>query len=702
MAKAQNESPPRAREAFTKEITRNCNGHHSATSSSVTPPPGDPLALAVAAKEGKNAAKWRQTSILWEDVLAWLEKPASYKEGRGYVFGELADGKRTKETVISRSALTLDVDHPKADFLDRLKGVLGWHIVVIHTTYSSTGEKPRLRLIIPLADPVTETEYRAAVGELMRRVSPDGGEFDPGSSQPERFMYPPSVQDGEEFWFEVWEGDRLNASVLADAGRERVKAYEAAPVPTTMGKPDDGKAYFLQAVSGEETLLAFHSEGSRNDALNRAAFKLGQLAHLCPEDSEDDPENIAREAMHGACQENGVLDDEGEGEFNRTFGNGWRDGKRHPRGVKAAPTSGDVADAWERSVTAELERLQIREEARRRFNALSRVAPPMPDAVGLDALLMMKLDAPRWRIDGLWPADARVNLVATAKAGKTTTTANLVRSLADGGDFLSHSVRPLGAGQTVAIFDTEMTEVQLQGWYSDLGLENPGKVRIVSIMGRAAGLNFVDEDTLRGLVERYAGAHTYILDPIGPVLSGLGLDENSNTDVQRFLSAWDTFVTLMGGRESVIVHHAGHAAERARGASAFLGSGSAIWTLTTDDPNDPDTQRYFRAMGRDVNVPSTPLTYDPFSRRLSLGQVSKYRMERENIFHRLWGPILEVVTGKPGLSVGKIETLVRENGVSFRKGDAGKALEVAIERGLLDRVQDGPNKRHYLPGEAPE
>ncbi len=358
--------------------------------------------------------------------------------------------------------------------------------------------------------------------------------------------------------------------------------------------------------------------------------------------------------------------------------------------------SNDPVDGLEAKVREALERLQVNEEARRRFNEQNRNTPEMPEAVSLADLLAANLDAPRWRIERMWPANARVNLVASAKAGKTTMTANLVGSLADGGDFLGHHVTPLQPGEWVTIFDTEMTELQLQDWYRDLGLQNADRVRLVPIMGRATGLNFLEDEPLQQLVGRYAGAHTYILDPVGPVLSGLGLDENSNTDVQRFLSAWDTFVTLMGGKESVIVHHAGHSAERARGASAFLGSGSAIWTLTSDDPNDPNTQRNFRAMGRDVNIPVTPLRYDPFTRRLSLASISRAQHQKEEKFSRLSEAVLEVVAGKPGVTAGEIEKYLRANRVPFRNGEGGGVAKQACERGLLRMQQDGPAKRFFL------
>ena len=107
-------------------------------------------------------------------------------------------------------------------------------------------------------------------------------------------------------------------------------------------------------------------------------------------------------------------------------------------------------------------------------------------------------------------------------------------------------------------------------------------------------------------MNRYGGAHTYILDPVGPLLASLGLDENSNSDVQRLLTAWDEFVRELGGQESMVTMHAGHNGERARGASAFLGSCSAVWTLMREG-EEPGAPRFLKTMGRIEGMPKTRL-----------------------------------------------------------------------------------------------
>ncbi|MEV8509679.1 bifunctional DNA primase/polymerase [Actinoplanes sp. NPDC051475] len=64
------------------------------------------------------------------------------------------------------------------------------------------------------------------------------------------------------------------------------------------------------------------SGGGRNDALNRAAFRLGQLAANTPMD-----ETAVRRELTDAALSTGL----GRAEVQRTLSSGWRAGLRHPR-----------------------------------------------------------------------------------------------------------------------------------------------------------------------------------------------------------------------------------------------------------------------------------------------------------------------------------------------------------------------------------
>lgn len=150
----------------------------------------------------RDSLHWTQGTITWDELVLWMLDPATEKEAGGYILGTLtettkvhSDGTectaihRNHEAVQSRDALTLDSDSPGPDFVDRVRA-LGCRALV-HTTYSSTPETPRYRLIIPLSRPVTPAEYAAEVEAVMEAVGRHA--FDAGSIQAERFMYRPAA-----------------------------------------------------------------------------------------------------------------------------------------------------------------------------------------------------------------------------------------------------------------------------------------------------------------------------------------------------------------------------------------------------------------------------------------------------------------------------------------------------------------------------
>ncbi|MEU4244294.1 bifunctional DNA primase/polymerase, partial [Actinoplanes sp. NPDC026619] len=72
------------------------------------------------------------------------------------------------------------------------------------------------------------------------------------------------------------------------------------------------------------------ASGGRNDALNRAAFRLGQLAAGGALD-----EAVVRRELTDAARVAGL----GRAEIRRTIDSGWRAGLAHPRGAVSSPTA---------------------------------------------------------------------------------------------------------------------------------------------------------------------------------------------------------------------------------------------------------------------------------------------------------------------------------------------------------------------------
>jgi hypothetical protein len=90
-------------------------------------------------------------------------------------------------------------------------------------------------------------------------------------------------------------------------------------------------AYCKAAIARITAELATVAEGSRNNALNTSALKLGHLAHI-----GIFTEAEARAALHGACIANGLIRDDGEHAFAATFSSGWTKGTADPRNIPEA------------------------------------------------------------------------------------------------------------------------------------------------------------------------------------------------------------------------------------------------------------------------------------------------------------------------------------------------------------------------------
>lgn len=128
------------------------------------------------------------------------------KDVGGFVCGRLKNGRRKKECVVYRSAVTLDADSASKDFLDRL-GVLtcAW---AVYSTHSHTEDTPRYRLIIPLGRNVTPEEYLAISRKLADMVDIEA--MDPTTYDIERLMYLPSCPDDAPYIMEHQDTEFLN------------------------------------------------------------------------------------------------------------------------------------------------------------------------------------------------------------------------------------------------------------------------------------------------------------------------------------------------------------------------------------------------------------------------------------------------------------------------------------------------------------
>lgn len=293
--------------------------------------------------------------------------------------------------------------------------------------------------------------------------------------------------------------------------------------------------------------------------------------------------------------------------------------------VEVTLPSGETLDG---GVAKELTRMRDRGKARQIFDAENRPQVEQAEILTLRELVARPQPPTTYRIDQYQPADSRVMLAAQAKAGKTTLTGNVTRSLVDGDLFLGvHSVNPVNR---VGIIDFEMSERQLAAWLKDQAIVNDDRVTVIPMRGKASTFDILDEQTLNEWAKRLTGIKYLILDCLRPVLDALGLKESS--EAGRFLTPFDELCNKAGIPDSLIVHHMGHHDERSRGDSRLRDWPDVEWQLVREDKDDPASARYIKAYGRDVEVAESLLLYDPESRHLTLtGGTRKDTKAREAI-----------------------------------------------------------------------
>jgi hypothetical protein len=117
---------------------------------------------------------------------------------------------------------------------------------------------------------------------------------------------------------------------LAELATKRAPAAEQHDT-SALTSARDTRGYGAAALRAEVDIVLGAGRGHRNDALNRAAFSLGQLVA-----SGDLAEADVTSALTAAAKAAGLADDDGAGTVNRTIASGISAGKARPRSRRAA------------------------------------------------------------------------------------------------------------------------------------------------------------------------------------------------------------------------------------------------------------------------------------------------------------------------------------------------------------------------------
>ena len=188
--------------------------------------------LTICTGASRKTKIWKQKKMLWSELVKRLsqtkrtsETQAEYfrlgkarqdeiKDVGGFVGGELQNGRRTALTTLNRTIITLDADFADKNFWDNVINIFD-NAICVYSTHKHTAESPRLRLVIPLDRAVSPDEYQAISRKVAEKIGIDS--FDDTTYQPHRLMYFPSTSSDAEFFFQVQDGEFLNADkILAE------------------------------------------------------------------------------------------------------------------------------------------------------------------------------------------------------------------------------------------------------------------------------------------------------------------------------------------------------------------------------------------------------------------------------------------------------------------------------------------------------
>ena len=180
-------------------------------------------ALDIALGNNRKTKTWKNRQLNWSELVGRLsettrtsetmaeykamsrDQQAAVKDVGGFVGGYCNEGRRTD--VAFRSVLCLDADFADAELWPDWELLYG-NAAAAYSTHKHTADKPRLRLVVPLARDVNPDEYQA----IGRRVAATLGidKFDDTTYQPQRVMYWPSTSQDGAYYFKSLDAPMLD------------------------------------------------------------------------------------------------------------------------------------------------------------------------------------------------------------------------------------------------------------------------------------------------------------------------------------------------------------------------------------------------------------------------------------------------------------------------------------------------------------
>jgi hypothetical protein len=165
-------------------------------------------------------------------------------------------------------AITFDIDG--GGDVDRASEAFAAFRKIVHSTYKSTSEAPRCRVVLPLAAACTSLrDYERAHGVVRKELTQRGFIVDEGAKDISRLNYAPMVYPGRAFAFRSSTGAAFDIDKFSAAA-------PPPPKPKPPPKPEHRNAYIQAALRRSSNALFAANVGDRHHLLSKEAFTLSR------------------------------------------------------------------------------------------------------------------------------------------------------------------------------------------------------------------------------------------------------------------------------------------------------------------------------------------------------------------------------------------------------------------------------------------
>lgn len=357
----------------------------------------------------------------------------------------------------------------------------------------------------------------------------------------------------------------LQTAGLYDPGT--AEHVDLSDLPTAPAGDPDAQRYAQKALEYETDEVAQSNEGTRNETLNRAAFKLGSLVtsgHL-------DGQTVI-DSLQAAARASGLP----ASEINRVVWRGVRDGGKQPREVRLnerddTPAAYTLTAVPDNATDDNSDAASMVDELVASVGDIDSMYPVLDWPTVWDAVP----DEVEWVAYPVFERGRLYSLYSPAKAGKSLLALDIVASLAAGRDVLG---QPATGPMRVLYVDLENSPTDLVERLQDLGY-GPHDLD---------GLRYMSFPSLPSLDSPRGGRHllaaaahhqadVVVIDTVSRLIHGGENDSDTFHALYRYAMA-----PLKALEKTVIrLDHAGKDEEKGmRGSSAKVSDVDAAWKLS--------------------------------------------------------------------------------------------------------------------------